>query len=407
MGHQFGADHPFNGTSGACAGSNRNASTAYEIGSGTTIMAYAGICLPQDLAPHSDDYFYTISYDEIDNYTANGSGNTCPQLTATGNTPPTISPLTPFTIPSQTPFALTANATDPDGDTLTYCWEEFDKGPAQDPTKTPRDNGSSPLFRSFLPTVNPTRLFPSLTYIVNNQNVPPASIATDVISGEFLPTTSRTMTYRVTVRDNRVGGGGSDYASTTVTSVSTAGPFAITAPNTATTIAGGSQQTVTWNVANSNIAPINCANVRITLSTDRGHTFPTVLAASVANNGSARVRIPNNANVATAPGRIKVEAIENIFFDISDADLTITSTNNAPPILNIFPAGITVVRGTPIATVADVGSATDSDGNGLNVSVSDLPFGAHLTPSISNGTISMSALVDCPWSPRSPPGPTR
>ena len=107
------------------------------------------------------------------------------------------------------------------------------------------------------------------------------------------------MTYRVTVRDNRAGGGGTDYASMTVTSVSTAGPFVITAPGAAATIALAERQTVTWSVANYNIAPINCANVKITLSTDRGHTFPTVLAASVANNGSARVRIPNNANVAT------------------------------------------------------------------------------------------------------------
>jgi hypothetical protein len=393
MGHQFGANHPFNGTSGSCAGGNRNASTAYEPGSGITIMAYAGICSPQDLAPHSDDYFHTVNYDEIDTYTSTGLGAPCAQTTTTGNTPPTISALGAFTIPSQTPFSLTASASDVDGDTLTYCWEEYDKGAAQNPTANPRDNGLSPIFRSFPPTTNPTRIFPSLTYILNNQNVPPATISTDLISAEFLPTTGRPMTYRVTVRDNRAGGGGSNYASTTVTSVATAGPFAITAPNTSATIAGGSQQTVTWNVANTDIAPISCANVKISLSTDGGNTFPIVLASSVPNNGSALVTIPNTANVATTQGRIKVEAVGNIFFDISDANLTITSTNTAPA-LNVT-GGITVVRGTPTATVATVGNASDAEGNPVTVSVSNLPFGATITPSITSGSISLSATVSC------------
>jgi hypothetical protein len=389
MGHQFGADHPFNASTGSCGGGNRNASTAYEVGSGTSIMAYAGICGIANTAPHSDDYFYTISYNEIDNYTSSGSGSGCPLGTATGNTPPTIGALSTFTIPAQTPFALTASATDPDGDTLSYCWEEFDLGSAQT-TANPVDTGNMPLFRSYPPTTNPIRVFPALTYILNNANVPPANNPAGYATGEVLPSTSRTMTYRVTVRDNHAGGGGSNYASTTVASVSTAGPFAITAPNTATTITGGSTQTITWNVASTDVSPINCVSVKISLSTDGGYTFPTVLASSVPNNGSALVTIPN---VATTQGRIKVEAVGNIFFDISDANLTITSTNTAPSV-NIT-GSITVVRGKPTATVTTVGTVSDAEGNALTVSVSDVPFGANITPSISSGNISLSAVVNC------------
>ena len=393
MGHQFGANHPFNGTAANCAGGNRNASTAYEPGSGTTIMAYAGICAPQDLGPHSDDYFHTISYDEIDAYTSTGSGSTCPTTIATGNNPPAITALTNFTIPSQTPFVLTVSASDINGDTLSYCWEEFDKGGAQDPTSAPRDNGASPIFRSYDPSPSPTRLFPSLTYILNNQNVPPSIVST-YATGEFLPTTTRTMTFRVTVRDNRLNGGGSNYASMTVGSVSTAGPFAITGTlNASGTIAGGSTQPVTWNVANSNVAPINCANVKISLSTDGGNTFPIVLAPSVPNTGSASVAIPNTANVATTQGRIKVEAVGNIFFDISDANLTITSTNTAPSLT--ITGAVTVARGTPTATVAVVGNATDAEGNAVSVSVSNLPGDVSVTPSIAAGSISLSVLANC------------
>ena len=391
MGHQFGANHPFNATSGNCAGGNRSGSTAYEPGSGTTIMAYAGICSPQDLAPHSDDYFHTVSYAEIDAYTSGTSPGNVGAPTATGNTPPTIAAPASFTIPSQTPFALTAVATDPDtGDLLTYCWEEFDLGPAQDPTVMPRDNGTSPLFRSYDPTPNPTRLFPSLNYILANANVPPATIGV-FATGEFLPTTSRAMTFRVTVRDNRAGGGGSNYASTTVTSVSSAGPFVMTTFNSASTIAAGSTQTIGWAVSATDVAPINCTNVKISLSTDGGQTFPYVLAASTPNDGVETVTIPNVASVATTQARFKVEAVGNIFFDLSDANTTITSTNTAPALA--ITGSVTVRRGTLTATTATV--ATVSSANGpLTAMILNAPGDTTLTASVVGSSVNVSALAD-------------
>ncbi len=400
MGHEFGANHDFNSTTGSCGGGNRNAATAYEPGSGTTIMCYAGICTDttvQDLAPHSDDYFHTASYDEIDTYTTTGDGKKAYQNLATGNTPPSIVTPTAYTIPLGTPFALTASATDADNDHLTYCWEEFDLGAAVDATTIAGlDNGAAPLFRSYAPTASPTRSFPSLTYILNNANVPP--LYTDgYLTGEALPARARAngLNFRCTVRDNHLGGGGSNYVAVKLAVAAGAGPFAITAPNTATTLAGGSTQTVTWSVANTSAAPVSCANVKISLSTDGGLTFPFVLTSSAPNTGSASVTLPNTGNVATKQGRIKVEAVGNIFFDISDANLTITSTNTAPT----FAAGadgMTIVRGTPSDVSATVGTATPGTNPLASVSVAGAPDGVTLAASLVNGnTVQLTGSATC------------
>jgi hypothetical protein len=311
MGHQFGGNHSFNGTAGACSGGNRNASTAYEPGSGSTIMAYAGICSPQNLQNNSDAYFHSINFDEIVSFTNFGSGNGCAVITATGNSAPVVTvPAGGFYIPKSTPFSLTGSATDPNGDALTYCWEEFDLGPAGAPG-TP--SGNAPIFRSWNPTTSTTRYFPRLLNLLNNTTV----------IGEILPTYGRTLAFRLTARDNKVGGGGVNYSALQFTVDNNSGPFVVTSPNTNVNWAGSSLQTVTWNVTNTNVAPVNCANVSILLSTDGGQTFPNVLLASTSNDGSESVTIPNTPSTTA---RIKVQAVGNIFFDLSNVNFTIEET---------------------------------------------------------------------------------
>lgn len=390
LGHQLGAAHSFNGLFGSCAPA-RVAGSAYEVGSGSTIMGYAGVCGSANLQATTDDYLHTTTYEAQDNLIA-GSG-ACAAVVATGNSPPVIAALTSRVIPARTPFALTASASDADGDTLTYCWEECDLGPGQDPTESPRDNGSAPLFRSFEPSLSPVRIFPSLTYILNNANVPPATVG-GFASGEFLPTTTRTLTFRVTVRDNRAGGGGSDYAQLTVQSVDTGAAFAITSQNTAATIAAGTPFNVTWQVAGTTGNGINCANVDILYSTDGGLTFPVTLAAGVANNGSRSVTIPNVASSATTLGRLQVRASDNIFFDLNDANLTVTTSNSAPT-LSLTAPTVTVSRGAAAAVVANVGTASDANGHALSISLAGVPFGATVTPSLAAGTVSISAQASC------------
>src|SRR5690606_2172430 len=127
LGHQFGGNHTFNSTTSACGGGNRAGSAAYEPGSGSTIQAYAGICGADNLQPNSDAYFHAKSLEEMSTWIA-GTGGACITGTASDHAAPVIDagslPAAGLTIPVQTPFALSAAATDAGGDPLTYNWEQ-------------------------------------------------------------------------------------------------------------------------------------------------------------------------------------------------------------------------------------------------------------------------------------------
>jgi hypothetical protein len=323
LAHMLGALHSFNGTIDDC-GPSRFPQNAYEPGSGSTIMGYRGGVLPngsyfplcgvEDLLS-TDTYFHSASIEQINTFT--NTNSVCGLTSATGNNPPNVDAGVDYTIPANTPFLLTATGNDPDADSLTYCWEEFDLGAAGPPHT---DNGNRPIFRSFAPVPNSTRIFPQLADILSGTPT----------FGESLPTTSRTMNFRVTVRDNRTGGGGVNTGAMRVNVASSSGPFVITQPNSATTWPAGSNQTVTWNVANTSSAPVNCGNVRVLLSVDGGNSFPFTLVSTTANNGSATISVPNTP---TSSARIKVEAIGNIFFNISLPNFTITSNSTLAPTL--------------------------------------------------------------------------
>ncbi len=349
VGHQFAGNHTFNGSTGACAGGNRNAGTAYEPGSGSTIQAYAGICSPQNLQSNSDPYFHGASLEEMISFSTGGAGNNCPVMTATGNTPPvaTVPMNVNLTIPANTPFELTGAATDADGDALTYCWEQYDLGPAGAPEAA---TGNAPLFRSWSPTTDPVRTFPRLSNLLTNT----------VPLGELMPTYTRSMNFRLSVRDNRAGGGGVHCASYAVDVDAAAGPFLVTAPNTSGIVwAAGSTETITWDVANTDAAPVSCSSVDILMSTDGGNTFPTTLVSGVSNDGSQTIVVPN---ITSSTVRIKVICSGNIFFDISNENLEIQFTG---PDYTITASPSTVVTCKPNA--ANIGVAITGFGgfNGI------------------------------------------
>lgn len=400
VGHQFGASHSYNNAdpSGACT--TRSAENAFEVGSGSTIMSYVGICNERNLQQYVDigiPSFHIRSLTEMTGYLQDAGGGGSCGVPSGSNNIPTVDAGQAYTIPKLTPFTLTATGNDGDAadvPNLRYSWEEYDLAPsASGALGTPAgtydidtDGVLRPLFRAYSPVSSPSRTFPSLPFIISPATNDPAGsnnpgltytgthpsgapgavceASVTCVTGERLPSVARTMNFRVSVRDRR---GGIADAGTTVTVVNTAGPFQITSQNTAGQLAAGSTATVTWDVVGTDAAPINAANVKISLSIDGGQTFPTILSASTANDGSEAVTVPN---IATTAARIKVEAIGNIFFDISNANLEITGG----------------------AAAASVGDATGGEGN-------PPARGAKRTSSPSNDmvfTISLSAPSDQP-----------
>jgi hypothetical protein len=322
VGHQLGANHTF-------SQSNEGTGVNKEPGSGITIMGYAGITA-QDMANHSIDIFHQASIGQVQ---ANLNVKTCPITTSitANNATPVVAAVSNYTIPRSTPFALTGSATDANGDALTYAWEQNDNaGTTQTGASSVASatKATGPNWISYLPTSSPTRLFPKLSTILAGGLISGPLTGGDAgANSEALSSVARTLNFRLTVRDNApysstapIKVGQTQFTDMVVTVNGTAGPFAVTAPNTAVTYAGGSTQTITWSVNSTNLAPINCARVKITLSTDGGLTFPIVLSDSTANDGTEALVIPA---VSTTTARIKIEAVGNIFFDISNTNFTI------------------------------------------------------------------------------------
>jgi hypothetical protein len=520
MGHQFAGNHTFNGIGGSCSGGNRSAANSVEPGSGTSIMAYAGICTTgDDTQPHSDPYFSQRSFDEITAYTSGAettinevqygvltgftaagastfqlsyNGNLSVTIGATGaqpyttagvkaaiegiagwpvggtvtistlgdtaftvtfggtlsgvdalplqlvnctagctgkvgeiarggltarggavtpknNVAPVVAAVPNYTIPLRTPFALTASATDADGDTITYLWEQNDRGGATGTSMSSNTKTNGPLFTQFgrravvsatdtiqynspgenAVTTNPTRVFPDLLQIIaNNTNAETGTCAalsgtptTPEIEcfGEFLPTSDYVgfagtnagsppwLNFKVTARD---GKGGVNSTAMQLFLAAGTGPFLVTSPNTAVTIRGGFAETITWNVAGTDANGINTANVKISLSTDGGLTYPTVLAASTPNTGSASVVMPNAIYSTTA--RVKVEAVGNVFFDISNVNFTLLQQGDVDGNGSIGCSDVSIVRANMgLRSGFDVRADVNRDGV---VDIRDLAF---------------------------------
>jgi subtilisin-like proprotein convertase family protein len=309
IGHQMGGYHTHNGT-GGCGKSGSN--TEVEPGSGSSIMGYAGICDGQDVQDNSDDYFNYVNIRDISANIQAGVSSACFDEIVVSNLAPSANAGADYSIPVGTAFSLSGIGSDPDADdVLTYTWEQNDNENMQDST-TPNSNSTAgPMFRSRAGTTDQNRYFPQLTDVLNNDLKP---------TWEVIPQVGRDFEFALTVRDNVGYGGQTASDLMTLTAVETAGPFVVSSQNSNTTWIQAEEQTITWDVANTDSAPVNCLKVNILFSAKGDFTDTVVLAANVDNNGSKNIIAPTSL---TNSGRLMIKAADNIFLDVNNATIII------------------------------------------------------------------------------------
>ncbi|CAD7809325.1 hypothetical protein CHRY9390_01979 [Chryseobacterium aquaeductus] len=317
MGHQLGANHTY---SHVLEGAGVN----MEPGSGSTIMGYAGIT-NANVQMNSDPYFHVASIIQIQN---NMASKTCDIETTTTNNPPVIAVLPTYSIPKGTAFVLTASATDPESDPMTYAWEQYDAADVAanvnaDPI-TLANLGNTTFgasFRSLPPTTSPTRYFPKLSSVLNG------ILVNSNNSWESVSNVARTSSFAVTVRDNNLNSLQQQTNSALQTiNVGADGPFKVNDQfqfgytNVSTPIL--------WDVVNTSSAPYNVANVKIDYTVDNGTTW-TVLIASTPNDGSENFTFPAALNNQVI--KLRISAIGNVFYAVKPVTVSATSVCGTSP----------------------------------------------------------------------------
>lgn len=327
MGHQFGANHTFNN----CAG-NENYNTAFEPGSGSTIMAYAGICYPYslNLQNNSHDYFHPTSLLEMSAFvngeSMGGVGASC------GTNAPSHAAIA-FSYATQSKYIPKNTAFEVEAPTVTwsvspnlkYSWEQWDLGTLQTAENTGATKTSGPIFRSYpQPSFNQrVRSFPRADSVLKNKYS---------YLGERTPMVGRTVRVKGTVRGVGADGYGAwNVASNSITVNvdATSSAFQVTEPNTASVVwTTNAYNNVKWSVSGTDATPINASTVDIYLSIDGGNIY-NLVASAVPNNGNANVFV--NYGLATTKARIKVKGSNNFFYDVSNANFII---NEGPSSIN-------------------------------------------------------------------------
>ncbi|GAC16033.1 reprolysin-like metallopeptidase [Aliiglaciecola lipolytica] len=389
FGHQLGAEHTFNAAnSGACSEDQRSRNSAVEPGSGSTVMSYAGICGSQNIEDDSEDYFHSHSVEQIQTVL---SRRNCGSVESNGNAIPVISTSQyNHTIPANTPFVLSAEVTDADNDQLTFVWDQINPGGFDGITESAQemaeDNGFNPLFRSNPPSSSATRYFPQLNQVLNNS----------VSFGEAYPTTERELTFELMVRD---GNGGVNTLLANLDVQPTNDAFSVSRPETDVRWIGGQSHLVQWNVAQTNVSPISCANVDILLDADGDQVFESILLANTSNDGQENIISPSTD---TSNARLMVRCSDNVFYAVNPGRFEIVPGDD--PVAPLITGQITRSASEDTSFTLDFDDLIVDDPDSAypsNFSLDILPganyvaTGTSVTPNTDfSGTLTLNVVVN-------------
>ena len=368
--HQFGTSHTWSGKGSSCSPPNFMAKSAMEIGAGSTLVTYAGICDDDNTQMRSDPYFHVYNLNEFQenyfqsNVQLNNDVNmrTCGTRTVITNERPTANVPATCAIPKQTPFFLQGSGTDPNAaDVLAYTWEQVD--PAEFAESMSIGFKKGPLFRSVSPSASGfLRNFPNMTAAIV-----PGGWA-NPWPGERLPFTARDIHFAMTVRDNYMAAKptlasqdlayGSWHAAITKVNVVDLGPMLVEQPAAGASVPAGITL-VTFKldgyknpVASTGLDDVKGAKFTFEVTTNGGLAWTNLVRSqnlvklNDKGEGSAYVVLPTSlvgstvaqirvvADMAKVPG----QTTTGCAFWAPSGKFTVTAARSVPTVATTNPA---------------------------------------------------------------------
>lgn len=332
LAHQLGGNHTFNSV---ICNTQRNPLTAWEPGSGISILGYPGLCKSDNLGLHVLPRFHSGSVEEISNLLTSKAYQFCGVKVPKSNK--TVPPLAIENayLPRNTPFLLQPLNSDT---TSWFSWESIDIG---EPMALHSISGNSPNIKMTELRSNTFRSFPIMDSLVKLVLEP----------GVILANYERDMSLRLVRRNesNLV------WQPFNLSVKANMGPFTIVKPKEDVIYSADVPLRVEWVPANTFLSPLSADKVDIFLVDVANPDSLIFLKRNVPNLGKYALFI--NENIKNATYRLGVKGANKLFFNVSPGKIILQHRaglfDGFPFDVSHFQCGGDVVFRWDLSTLAD------------------------------------------------------